>query len=279
VTDHGHLPTTTPWSIEPTATQPPGSPQPARSVPVTNALQQFLTEGYAVFPGVLPWSVVTAMRESLESLRTEVADAPAFALTPLTPAPDVEVSCTGLVFKRLLSRRSALAEQILAAGPAAVVREVLGSDARVEQVGGVLTDHTRPFYPWHHHVGGPDDTFLRKAGLQVAVEPKPRRLSYLLYLDAVTEQDGPLLILPTPAGQPRPAQGGITDPQWPDACAVTFPAGSVVLLDERTWHAVPQRTTPGPRRWIGMHVAAAAVPVAAHQDNALSTLGFDTVTG
>jgi hypothetical protein len=216
------------------------------------------------------------MRESLESLRTEIAEAPAFSQTLLTPAPDVEVSCTGLVFKRLLSRRPSLAGQILLAEPAAVVRAVLGSDARLELVGGVLTDHTRPFYPWHHHVGGPDDTFLRKAGLQVAEQPTPRRLSYLLYLDDVSENDGPLLILPTPAGQPRPPQGTVTDAQWPGACALTFPAGTVVLLDERTWHAVPQRTTPGPRRWIGMHVAAAAVPVAAHQDHELSTLGFGT---
>lgn len=249
-------------------------PPPAETA---DPLAHFLTHGYATFSAVLPRGVLTQVRDILQALKDGLSGAPAFAHTPQSPAPGVEVSCTGLVFKQLLTMRPELAELILVAGPAAVMRALLGRDARLELVGGVLTDHTRPFYPWHHHVGGPDDTHLRKAGVQVAGQPGPRRLTYLLYLDGAESDDGPLHILPTQPGRPRPAGGGITDAHWPGEHVLTFPAGSVVLLDERTWHAVPQRTTPGQRRWIGMHVAAAKVPVASHQDPGLAALGLDTL--
>lgn len=246
---------------------------------LASTLRHFLDHGYAVFPAVLPEPVLNQLRAELHDLREQFASFPTFAEKPVKAAPGVEVSCTGMVFLQLLSLRPALAEALLVAEPAALVRTLLGPDARLEIVGGVVTDHTRPFYPWHVHVGGPDDTYLRKAGVDVSdAARRPRRLTYLLYLDGVTAEDGPLHVLPTPAGQARAAAGGIYDAHWPGETILSWPAGSVVLLDERTWHAAPQRTTPGPRRWVGIHIAAADVPLAAHHDQSLDGLGLSSLS-
>lgn len=254
-----------------------GQPSAARSI--ADATQFYLRNGYVVFPGVLPVAILQQLREMLEALRSKLGEVVPHARTPYEPAPGVEVSGTGLVFKYLLEHCPEAAERILVSGPAAVVRALLGSGARPDMVGGVLTDHTRPFFAWHQHVGGPDDTHLRRAGVEVADAARPRRLTYLLYLDGAGESDGPLHMLPAPIGQPRRPQGGEVERDWPGQHVVTFPAGSVVLIDERTWHAVPQRTTPGSRHWIGMYMAAADVPMAAHQDTGLTKLGLNTLAG
>jgi hypothetical protein len=239
---------------------------------MTDAAAQFLRDGYALLPALVDPATVATLRETLASLHAEVGHLPLYAREPIRDTPQTEISSTGLVFFHLLGWRPQLAPLLLHPQALAVVREVLGDSPRIELVGAVMTDHTRPFFEWHNHVGGPDDEDIRSSGTVRATSARPQRLSYLLYLDEATPQDGPLRVLPGRPADPRTAPHPRTQTCWPGDVALTWPPGSVLLIDETTWHAVPQRHTAGWRRWIGAYFAARHVPPAQRLDPSLATV-------
>jgi hypothetical protein len=210
------------------------------------------------------------MREALSSIRAEIGSPPMFSKEPVREVPNTEIAGTGLVFFELLGWRPAVEPVLMNADAVAVVREILGEGARIELVGGVMTDESRPFFEWHNHVGGPDDEAIRQRGGVGQSATRPQRLSYLIYLDDVTETDGPMLVLPgRPADSFNPPEPP-ERPRWSGDVVVTYPAGSVLLIDETTWHAVPQRTTPGLRRWVGAYFAAGHLPPSERVDSSLA---------
>lgn len=232
--------------------------------------QQLCRDGYVVLPALYAPDRLTVFRDALESIRAELGDPPLYARTPLRPVPNMEISSTGLVFLELLGWRPELAPLLLHEGALGVVREVLGASARLELVGGVMTDETRPFFEWHNHVGGPDDEAVRLRGASGSSSPTPSRLSYLVYLEDVTEETGPLLFHPERTSEPPEPRDRA---RWCGDVVVTLPAGSVVLIEEHTWHAVPQRSTPGRRHWVGAYFAAAHLPPPTRRDSSLLHVG------
>lgn len=230
---------------------------------------RFAEVGCVVLPDIVDAARVEAMRAALDAAREQIGNPPLYAREPVRTTPKTEISSTGLVFFELLGWAPHLAPMLLDPWALQVVRAILGDAARMELVGGVMTDHTRPFFEWHNHVGGPDDEAIRTQGGGVPTSTRPQRLSYLIYLDDVTEANGPMLVLPGRPTDAFEAPEPRDRPRWQGDMVVTLDAGSVLLIDETTWHAVPQRRDPGPRRWVGAYFAAGHVPPAEFLDSTL----------
>ncbi len=247
-------------------------PREEGSARLTDA-EKYLRDGYVVLHDLYDAATMATMRDALDELRSRIGNPKMFARDPIRDVPNTEISGTGLVFYELLGWCPELANLLFRPRGVEVVRQILGDDARLELVGAVMTDHTRPFFEWHNHVGGPDDEAVRR-GL-VPAPPRsrrPERLSYLIYLDDVTPTDGPMLILPGRPADPSSAPEPRDRQRWQGDVAETWRAGSVLLIDETTWHAVPQRTTPGMRRWVGTYFAAGHVGAAERVDASLASV-------
>lgn len=233
--------------------------------------RQLRERGSAVMPGLYPATRVERLRASLLALYERLGEPPLYAREPVWLTGDLEVSSTGLVVHKLLGFDPSLHRDILEPDLVAVVRRALGEDMRLEFVGAVIADRTRPFFAWHNHVGGIDDEAFRRRGLRPPIA-RPERVAALVYLDEIGPDSGQLLIWPHrldgSAAPPLP----IDLSEWPGQHAVRGPAGTVALLDQCAWHAVRPRTVAGLRLFVGLWFAAADARPAERVDESLRAL-------
>ncbi|HJL19315.1 MAG TPA: phytanoyl-CoA dioxygenase family protein [Sandaracinaceae bacterium LLY-WYZ-13_1] len=239
---------------------------------MTPAARQVFERGYLVLEGLYDEAERASLRRTLDELTEAVGEPKMWSKQPERPFDGMEISTTGLVFYELLGWRPDVAPTLLKPEAVSVVREVLGDDAHVELVGGVVTDETRPFYEWHNHIGGIDDEAIRHGGGAPARFPSPQRITHIVYLDGLSEDTGPLLVYPRAATDPTAPPHPIAQERWEGAVRVTCPPGSVVLLEQCTWHAAAPRATPGRRHFVGCHFASADAPPTDLVDASLARL-------
>lgn len=235
------------------------------------AIDQLRRSGYAVLPGLYAPDRVQALRDALERAYRAVGSPPLFHPDRVSPGEDLEISSTGFVFHKLLKFAPELAPTLLEPVAVEVLRAVLGDDMHLELVGGVLCDRTRPFFQWHTHVGGIDDERYRRAGLRPTFE-QPQRVTMVLYLDDLVEGAGQLLVYPREITDPVRPPFAVDAQHWEGQVLVDCPAGSVVLIEQCTWHAALPRTRPGLRMFIGGYFAAASAPATFDVDESLLAL-------
>lgn len=167
--------------------------------------------------------------------------------------PDVEISPTGLVFHEYIRRCPENAELVVHPEVAATVREFLGHDMWLEVAGAVIADRSRPFFSWHMHVGGPDDGHYRRAMIFPDFD-KSVRVTTLHYLNDIDDDNGPLLVYPRKVrDSTRPPHDNIQAQDWPGQVVLKVPRGSVVVLDQCTWHAARRKHSAGIRSFIGCY--------------------------
>lgn len=239
---------------------------------VAEAADSLREHGYAVLPGVVPADGVTRMRSAIDALLDEIQPDALFSKEPRWLAPDLQVAGTGLVFHGLLGRAPGLADDMLPPLAYQLMHEVLGEGVFIEFSGGVVCDQSRPFFSWHHHVGGIDDELSRQRGRLPAGE-RPERIAMLLYLDEIGPELGQLLV--DPARRTGPPPHPVEQHAWPGMVGVAGPAGTIVFLDQVTWHAVTPKTLPGLRRFVGLWFAAADAPPSEGVDSTLHALETD----
>ncbi len=241
---------------------------------IDDAVTRLRERGYAVLPSVYPRKDVDALRAALLELYDEIDRPPASTEHPHEPQPGVEVGPAGIVFHQLATRRPDLVPLLLRPEPVAVVRGLLGDDMRLELPAGVISDHNRPFFEWHTHIGGVDDATLGYAREYPTFE-RSQRVTMLHYLDDLTPDNSPLLVLPRridePTGPPYPQDQA----EWPGQEAIHCPAGSVVILEQCTWHAAPRKVHEGLRLYIGFYFAAAEAPTSPLEDDTLGDYDGD----
>jgi hypothetical protein len=235
----------------------PGQNQPAAPDP---DLQPLWQQGYALWPRDPLEAGVAVLRKAVLAL-AEAARPPVLYASPnVVLGPHALVTSIGLVLLNLLQERPDLAPLLL---PPALVRAItqqLGPGAKVEVCGAVVSDQTRPFFPWHTHIDGVDEGERARSGHWPAVD-KRRRILTLLYLDDVEEDGGPLLVLPRHLGDPTGPVAPLRQTQWPGQLVLLPKAGTLVALDECTWHAVLPIQRQGQRVFVAVYfVAADTVP-------------------
>jgi hypothetical protein len=238
-----------------------------------NALaNQLIERSYAVLPDYWDPAKLARVRRSLTELYERLDQPPLWSRKPRWLGDNVEISNTGLVIHKLLSFVPQLHADLLDAELIALIRATLGADMHLEFAGAVISDHTRPFFQWHNHVGGIEDEKYRRLGLRPAIE-KPERLAMIVYLDAMGPETGQLLIHPHRVSGAADPPGPIEQPDWPGRVAVTGGPGTVVLIDQTTWHAAQTRVQTGElRMFFGLWFAAACVAETERVDESLAAV-------
>lgn len=227
--------------------------------------------GFTVLPAVCSSAWVAQCRDTLGSLRARLGS-PALSSHGSRQdlgALDASVSSVGLTIGKILRHAPELADGFLAPEVGAVLRDALGDGLRVETTGATISDADRVMHPWHHHVGGLDEDLPE---IELAEVPSCfRRITALTYLQEVEPRTGQLLVMPRALADDRARAHAVRE-AWPGQVAVACPAGSTVLVDERTWHAGLPRTIPGQRMFVGAYFVSGDVPPARRVDDSAEAI-------
>ncbi len=141
----------------------------------------------------------------------------------------------------------------------AAIRGYIGQDVEIELTGAVIADSHRPFFEWHTHIGGIDDSKYRHAGIWPQFD-EPQRVMTLLYVQDLDAENGPLLVFPRGVREPTAPRHDPYALSWPDQVELQLPRGSVVVMDQCTWHAVRPKTNAGLRSFIGCYFKSPKAP-------------------
>lgn len=226
------------------------------------------TRGFAVLPPQHDPTYIDAAREALDELHRDYGRPPLATSSGRLCHDDVtSASPAGLMFSRVFSRKPEIARGYLTPALIDVLAGVLDGPPRYETCAGMISDPDRPLLTWHCHIGGLDEDLVDQSDPAGLPADRVRRLTILLYLDAIAPDDGALWVAPRALGDPLgiPSPGREREP-WPGQTEVGGPVGTIVLLEERTWHAANPRKTPGLRRLVGMLLVSADCPPTSNRD-------------
>lgn len=237
--------------------------EPAGSDPIERGARQLSTQGFTLLEGLLPGDLVALLAERMRR-QWHAHGAPAlFSQADVIVSDRVHVSPVGMTVAGILEPIPEAARVLLRPELMALVGAVLGPGARIELGAGVVSDHTRPFFFWHHHVGGIDGADLR--GRYPAVE-RIERLVCTAYLCPLDEEHGTMLVWPRAVGEPTAPPYPPGREPWPGCLEVRAPPGSVILFDQATWHAVTPMKRSGMRSFVAFFVTRGDVPAARRSD-------------
>jgi hypothetical protein len=232
--------------------------------------EQLREQGFTVLEALLGVAQVEPHASVMDELWQRVGRPTLYAREDRVLEPDVRVNPVGMTCAGILERIPALADLLLEPRLLAVLEALLGPSFELELGTGVLSDRSRGFFFWHHHAGGIDAEDVR--ALQVYPHhDRVQRLGCTLYASPLDEANGVMLVAPrrfdAPTAPPHPPG---TEP-WPGAVQVRAPAGSVIMFDEGTWHAVTPMTVPGRRAFFGFFVRRSGLEPTKRQDPSIAT--------
>lgn len=230
---------------------------------------QLREEGFTVLPGLVPADRVADHAAVLEALWRRLGRPELYASRDELLGEGVRVNPVGMVCPGILARIPAVTELLLEPRLLALFEALLGADFELEMSTGILSDRSRGFFFWHHHVGGIDADDVRARGDYPRYD-RIERIGCTLYATPLDEDHGSMLVWPrrfdAPTAPPHPPG---TEP-WPGAVRVHAPAGSVVLFEQGTWHAVTAMRVPGRRAFIGLFVRRADLPPTRRTDPSIA---------
>jgi hypothetical protein len=233
---------------------------------------ELLERGYTVFESLYDLEWVAKIRAEIEDIHAELGHPRCYLPGNQELRPGVNLCAAGMAVHRLFLMRPHWTASLLRPEAVAALRGALGHDMVIEVAGCVVSDESRPFFGWHMHVGGIDDGQYRKSG-QWPTITKMQRVMTLTYLQDLTDDNGPMLILPRKVGDPTAPPHELDAGSWAGQVELRVPAGSLVAVDECTWHAVRPKRTPGLRMFLGVGFAARDAPIGGWADREVRELG------
>jgi hypothetical protein len=219
------------------------------------AVRELFERGYTVFERAYSTEEVDYFRDRLTRVYDEIGRPKLSANPPYQPTPDVEIGPAGIVFHKLTTHYPDMAARLYKRHIIDTIRGLLGDDMRLELPAGALSDSTRPFFDWHVHIGGVDDAYFDNKRVYTTFE-RSERVTVLLYLDDLTEENGRLLVYPRKLTDPTAPPYDVKREAWPGQIEIACPRGSMVVIEQCTWHAARQKRSPGVRGFIGSYFAA-----------------------
>lgn len=233
--------------------------------------RELLDQGFSVFPRVWADAEVERLRDAISACLAATAPPRLWSERDVRLGDGVVINYTGVVFYRLLMEHPEITELVLNPSVVESLRGALGRDMRLEIVGGVATDETRPFFHWHTHIGGFDDGKYQSHGGWPQITTA-QRVTTLLYLDDIDEDGGLFLVYPRAVGDPTaPPQDPASWP-WQGQVEIRVPKGSLVAIEQCTWHTALPMRRPGLRMFLGSSFRAEGVPAPAWVDPELAEL-------
>ncbi|PRQ04995.1 hypothetical protein [Enhygromyxa salina] len=225
---------------------------------------QLRASGYTLLDSL--FSVADAQRFAA-ALRAEwvrLGEPSLFSQADVVVEPGVHVSPVGMTCMGLLDRIPETAQILHEPRLLALLTELLGPGFELEFSAGVISDATRGFFFWHHHVGGIDAEDMR--GADYPSFDQIERLGFTLYASPLDDEHGVMQVWPrdvlTSTAPPHPPG---RDP-WPGAAQVRAPIGSVIMFEQGTWHAVTPMTRAGQRCFFGFFVRRAGLAPTKRRD-------------
>lgn len=137
-----------------------------------------------------------------------------------------------------------------------IMAELFGEPPRLAHSGSRVTDpHHRERLRWHIHPFTPEEQQIRPGDPRRGAAPQ--RLLCNWYVEGLSLELGPLLVLPRRYDDPLapPIEDRATC--WPGEVAVTCPPGSAVLFTTELWHAALPGSGGLRRRLFGGHFQGA----------------------
>lgn len=222
---------------------------------------EVVQKGYSVIDGLYSPDEVEDIRAELAALYEQTQRPPLHSRYTQFLAPNIRIERTGANYYSVADQRPGLSRYRMKPFVFQVLRRLLGDDFILDMTLCQICDQSRPFLTWHHHLGGLDqdlyqDLYDRE---RLAAIDVPRRLNVFVYLDDISPAGGQLLLYPkvvSPLEPPFPE----TRPEWDGRVAANFSKGTVVLLDQATWHAATSRSLPGLRMIFGIYVSERHAP-------------------
>jgi hypothetical protein len=228
--------------------------------------------GYTVFERVYDDAEIERLTETMARLHALAGRPECFSREARMLAPEIELCTTGLVFYKFIKRCPEHAELIVRPEVVAALRGYVGHDVELELTGAVIADSHRPFFAWHTHIGGIDDSKYRHAGVWPRFD-EPQRVMTLLYVQDLAGENGPLLVYPRRVEEPTAPPHPLDAVDWPGQIQLEIPRGSVVIMDQCTWHAVRPKTSAGLRSFVGCYFRSPKAPATEWIDESLR--GFE----
>lgn len=226
--------------------------------------RQILARGFTTYAGLVPPDRTGRLAQALRELWHEHGEPRPYSRHDIHLADGVEITPVGFTVHGLLARIPAVSALLRRPELLALFRELLGDGFELEMVSGIVSDHTRPFFFWHNHVGGIDGEDYR--GRSMSTFRRPERLVCTFYLSPLDDEHGMMLVYPRAIDDPLdpPLEPG-RDP-WPGALEVRAPAGSVLVVDQATWHAVTPMSREAQRSFVGAFVRRAGLAPTVRRD-------------
>lgn len=226
------------------------------------------SQGYAVMPSLVTPQECATYVSALESEWRRVGEPALFSQEDVHIEEGMHVSPVGLACAGILRRIPTLADFLLRPTLLAFFERALGAGFELELGSGVVSDSLRGFLTWHHHAGGIDEPDLRRK--TYPQWSRAERIGCTLYTAPIGGENGTLLVHPRAVDSPTepPFEPGRTP--WAGAQEVHAPAGSVVILDQGTWHAVTSKRGPGHRHFFAFFVRRADLAPTKRQDESIA---------
>jgi hypothetical protein len=238
------------------------------------AVDELFEQGYTVFESAYSTEEVNYFRDVLMRVYDAIGRPALSANPPYRPALDVEVGPAGIVFHKLTTHHPEMAPRLYKRHIIETIRCLLGEDMHLELPAGVLSDSTRPFFNWHVHIGGVDDAYCNNKRAFPTFE-RSERVTTLIYLDDLTEDNGRLLVYPRKLTDPTRPPHDVNLEHWHGQVEIGCPRGSLVILEQCTWHAADRKQSPGLRGFIGSYFASSTAPKTPLADDALASYPGD----
>jgi hypothetical protein len=232
-------------------------------------VEDLFERGYTVFEAAYSTAEVAWFRELMLARWREVGSPALRANPPYRPAPDIEIGPAGIIFHKLSTHHPETIPRLYKSQVVAAMRALMGDDMQLELPAGVFSDRSRPFFDWHVHIDGVDDAFYQNRRQFPRFE-RSLRATHLLYLDGLSDDTGQLLVMPRRLTDPTEPPFDPKLENWEGMRAIECSPGSVVVLEQCTWHAARQMRVDGVRAFVGSYFAAADAPKTPLSDPALA---------
>jgi Phytanoyl-CoA dioxygenase (PhyH) len=221
--------------------------------------------GYTVLEGLYDQVDLDQLSSAMTRLHAEEGSPDCYSPETKDLSPGTELSPTGLVFYNVIKRCPEDADLIVRAEVISVIRAFIGDAMWLEVAGAVIADSSRPFFQWHTHIGGPDDGTYRRQKIFPHFD-EPQRVTVMLYLNDLDEDNGPLLVYPRRVTDPTKPPHAVEAEDWPGQVVLTVRRGSVVIIDQCTWHAARRKRSAGIRSFIGCYFRSPKAPATERVD-------------
>ncbi len=226
------------------------------------ARQEVEERGWTVVPSVVDPARCREFVAAIEHIWSDLGNPPLYSRSDIRLGDDTLVCAVGLTVHRLLDRLPGTRDLLLPEPVERIVRAILGTDSRVEVASAALSDHTRPFLFWHHHVGGIVDAqdYLTQTTRYPRFE-RIERLVCTFYPVPLDDDHGVMLAQPRRVTDPTEPPYPELEGPWPVQETIRCPPGSVVVADQSVWHAVTPMAREGRRAFAaGFVVPSRALP-------------------